>query len=192
MFQKCTLISSLIVFSLSVFWLGHLYNQKPAPKLSHEGHMSKTALSGKQLRKQVRKDIWITHSNEERLHNRIESEGSTLCFEPKGDSVDVVENLTGVKCWIQEKIQDTGQNSFQQVRFFLAEEGVYSYRKQHFSASDVLLSLYRIPGTTLSENLSAYRPFLKGKAEEVTFCLENGTPQFKASQFKASSQGKSQ
>ncbi|MES2198591.1 MAG: hypothetical protein V4489_00275 [Chlamydiota bacterium] len=90
-----------------------------------------------------------------------------------------------MRCWIQEK-NSSSKEILQQIRFVLAEEGLYNYRNQSFQAQDVLLSMYKIPGTIFPKSLESYSPFLRGNAESITFSLQNGAPKFVASHFKAS------
>ena len=186
MFKSQIYLTSIFLFLSSFIWIGHLcFKPGSPPSLAKPTNFS-MALNGEQSRKQVRKDIWISQSAKERLHNRIESDSSLLILQPKGDSVEVIEKLQGVRCWIQEKIYTTSGAPIQQIRFFLADEGIYKYRHQNFKASDVALSMYKIPGTTLPWNLTSYNPFLKGVAEEVTFSIQKGIPLFQATNFKAS------
>ena len=190
MFRSCTIISTSLTLLASLGWLGHLYGQRAGKKVTHSTHIHKSSLSGKQIREHVRKDIWIAQGPSTRLHNRIESEASTLLFDPEGEVLQIMETLHGVRCWIQERVQETEQGSAQQIRFFVAEDDVYDYRCQEFKASNVLLSLYRLPGTSFIDSLEPYTPFLHGNAEEVSFSVEDGSPRFKASHFTAFSQGK--
>ena len=91
--------------------------------------------------------------------------------------MDVMEKLFGVRCWIQEK---------NGLRFTLAEEGTYQYNTQSFKAQDVLLSLYKIPHDIFPTHLESYSPFLRGRAESITFSLREGVPHFEAFRFQAS------
>lgn len=189
MFRSCALISTSAVLLTILVWTSYLYNKpEPTKKTLSVDHPSLTS-NGKQERKQVRKDIWIAQSPSERLHSRIESDNSTLFLTPKGNSIDVTEKLTGVRCWMQEKTYLTNGLNTQQMRFFVAKEGFYHYQNQDFEASNVLLSMYRIPGLDLIRDLENRTPFLKGSAEKVVFSLQKGTPVFQATHFKASSQG---
>jgi hypothetical protein len=130
-----------------------------------------------QTREKVRKDIWLTAPTTGRLHHRIESDRSLVTLNPKGESIEVLEHLFGVRCWIQEK---------NGLRFVLAEEGTYKYNTQSFQAQDVLLSLYKIPQGILPTRLESYTPFLRGHADSITFSLQSGQPRFEAFHFQAS------
>ena len=191
MFKSHIFITGTILFLSGFIWIGYLCIKPGTSSSLNTPKRVSSSLNGEQTRKQVRKDIWIAQSPKERLHNRIESDGSLLILQPKGDSIEVIEKLQGVRCWIQEKIYNTEGSSVQQIRFFLADEGLYKYRHQNFQASDVTLSMYKIPGTTLPWNLTSYNPFLKGVAEDVTFSIQKGIPLFQATHFKASLGAKS-
>lgn len=185
MFRRQTLISIGCVLLLGSFWMGYLATEDSAAFSTPEAPIFALA-EGKQIRKQVRKDIWVAGINGERLQNRIESDSSELLLKPEANgSIEVIEHLTNVRCWLQEKVQPSDKT--QQVRFLVAKEGIYRYRDEQFTATNVLLSLYRLPGKVLPLNLTSYKPFLKGNAESILFSLENKAPQFKATHFQASS-----
>ena len=191
MFKSHIYLTSALLALGSFIWIGYLsFKPGSSPSFAKPKSFS-PSLTGEQARKQVRKDIWIAQSPKDRLHNRIESDNSLLILQPKGDSLEVIEKLQGVRCWIQEKIYTTAGSPIQQIRFFLADEGIYRYHHQNFQASDVTLSMYKIPGINLPWNLTAYNPFLKGIAEEVTFSIQKGVPLFQATHFKASLGSKS-
>lgn len=190
MFRFSTIVSSLTIFIISLSWLTYL-GFKPSSLIAEKKHDSRALLtSSEQIRHRVCKDIWLAEPSKQRLHHRIESDRSVVTFQPRGESIEVLEHLYGVRCWIQEKNLSTREIQ-QQIRFVLAEEGLYDYRKQSFQAQDVLLSLYKIPGTVFPKSLESYSPFLRGNADSITFSLQNGAPKFVASHFKASLGGKS-
>lgn len=189
MFRFSTILSSLTLFILSLSWFTYLAF-KPSSSIAEKKHNPRASLaSSEQIRHDVRKDIWIADPLGQRLHHRIESDRSLISFNPKEESVEVLEHLFGVRCWIQEK-NSSAKEVQQQIRFVLAEEGLYNYKNQSFEAQDVLLSMYKIPGTTFPKSLESYAPFLRGNADSITFSLQNGAPKFVASHFKASLGGK--
>jgi len=144
-----------------------------------------TVEAATQTRKQVRKDIWISEPNNQRLQTRLDSETSILTLQPNGSHLEIVEDLFDIRCWSQEKAYTSGSTPMYQMRFLEAKEGSYKHRTQTFKASNTLLSLYRIPGLFLITNLQHHQPFLSGQAEEVSLSIQHGTPHFEALQFKA-------
>ncbi len=189
MFRSNIIVSSLTIFILSLSWVTYL-GLRPSSSIAEKKHDPRASLaSSEQIRHDVCKDIWIADPLGQRLHHRIESDRSVISFNPKGESVEVLEHLFGVRCWIQEKNSSTKEVQ-QQIRFVLAEEGLYNYKNQSFEAQDVLLSMYKIPGTIFPKSLESQVPFLRGNADSITFSLQNGTPKFVASHFKASLGGK--
>lgn len=185
MFRSCTLLSIFSILLLGSLWIIHLATEESTAFSAPEAPIFAVA-EGTQIRSQVRKDLWIAEANGERLQNRIESDSSLLILKPrKTGSLEVIEELTGVRCWLQEKIQPLEKT--QQIRFLIAKEGIYLYKDQKFEAQNVKLSLYKMPGKILPFNLENYKPFLKGSAENILFSLENKGPCFTATQFKASS-----
>lgn len=156
------------------------------------GKSSSVLSTTKQERKAVVKDLWISEE-QGRVHHRILGSSSTLLLIPKGSHFDVIEKLEGITCWMQDKIYPAThlQNQEQQVRILRAKEGFYTYSNQQFLAQSVNLSLYRLPGDRLPEQIPSSSPFLKGIARDISFTLAGKTPQFKANQFQAEiSQGK--
>ena len=90
---------------------------------------------------------------------------------------------------MQDKLYLEAEQPFQQVRYLEADEGTYRYTSQQFDASQVSLSLMRLAGHQLSFNYNSKDAFLRGIAQDVSFSISEGTPQFQAQQFKASLRG---
>ncbi len=185
MFRLSTVIGTLSVLTISLLWFIQLGSRVDTPSISKKTENKSSLAYSEQVRLGVRKDIWLAEAEGQRLHHRIESDRSLISFLPKGESIEVSEHLFGVRCRVQEK-SVSSKEPLQQIRFMLAEEGVYRYKDQSFRAEDVFLSLYKIPGTVLPKSLENYTPFLRGNAESVTFSLKNGSPKFVASRFNAS------
>lgn len=140
-----------------------------------------------QQRKGVVKEIWFTQEDNSRLHYRIFSETSQLTLQPEGKHFELIEKLEKIKCWMQDKLYDSTVNAgpMQQMRFLSAKEGLYRHTTQEFLAQTVDLSLYRLDGHELPQELLRSKPFLKGIAEDVSFGVSGKSPQFKAKHFKA-------
>lgn len=185
MFRISTILTSVFVVLSAFFWLSYLTKKPDLPKFSKKQDTRNSMSCVEQVREKVRKDIWLVESPGQRLHHRIESDRSLISFNSKKSSIEILEHLFGVRCWIQEKNASIKDPS-QQLRFVLAEEGFYQYKNQDFWAQDVLLSMYKIPKNTEFGALESYTPFLQGNAESINFSLKNGSPRFIASRFKAS------
>lgn len=142
--------------------------------------------SATQTREGVRKEIWFSQEDKSRLHYRIESDSSVLTVAPSGGKFDLIENLSNIRCWMQEKLYEEGSNNMQQVRFLQASEGTYRYSQQQFLANSVALSMFRLPGHELVTPMSTRGAFLKGNANDISFSVSGKTPQFEAHQFTAS------
>lgn len=180
MFRSRIIISTAFTLAASIFWFSFLYQKPNSQPLTRNTYT--TTKEARQNRNNVRKDLWIAQTPTERVCNRIESDHSLLVFRPKGNSMELFEQLTGIRCWIQEKTSTNGQ----QVRFFVAKEGLYRYQGQQFEARDVFLSMYKLSTAPFSFNLTNNTPFMQGTAERVTFSLQNGAPAFQAHKFQAS------
>jgi hypothetical protein len=198
MFKKVFLPLSI---ALSLLWVVHCVwlrgsDLKHYASLMHEQQqvdISSKLLSQNayQTRSGVRKDIWTSEEGKIRLHYRIESDSSLLKLLQLDNRADIVENLQGIRCWMQDKLYFGSQDTLpmQQVRYLEADEGVYRYHSHQFDAHSVSLSLVRRPGHQLTFDLSPKDAFLKGIAQNITFSISEGTPQFQAEQFRASLKG---
>jgi len=200
MFSRCKLISTLSLALFALIWGAwvfpfHTSDVASFQKFLHDKELGKSSSvlsTTKQERKAVIKDLWISEE-QGRVHHRILGSSSTLLLIPKGCHFDVVEKLEGITCWMQDKLYPATASlePEQQVRILQAKEGFYTYSNQEFLAQSVNLSLYRLTGNRLPEQIPLTNPFLKGVAKEISFTLAGKVPQFKASQFQAEiSQGK--
>lgn len=140
-----------------------------------------------QIRTTVNKEIWFTQEDQTRLQYRIHGESSLLTLEPVGKKIHIVENLNQVRCWMQDRLylQTASSQPMQQMRFWEADHGVYRYTTQDLIAQDVNISIFRLPGHTLPYTCDPRIAFLNGIANNVSFSITGKTPQFEATQFKA-------
>ncbi len=199
MFKKATLLTCFVVGTISFLWLFQcIWVRKSDHQLylsfmekQHQIDTSSKLVSQNayQTRCGVRKDIWVAEEPSTRLHYRIESRFSVLKLLPGQSKTDIIENLSGITCWMQDKLYLEAEQPFQQVRYLEADEGTYRYTSQQFDASQVSLSLMRLAGHQLSFNYNSKDAFLRGIAQDVSFSISEGTPQFQAQQFKASLRG---
>jgi hypothetical protein len=153
----------------------------------HLASSSKSFSSTYQKRTGVRKDIFFVQDDASRLQYRLESDSSILTLSPGEDQIEVVEKLEKIRCSMQDRLYMGGDGSgpMQQVRYLLADEGVYKYHTQQFIAQSVDLSFSRLGGHTLPLAYDGSGAFLKGIAQDVTFSITGKTPQFQARDFKA-------
>ena len=100
--------------------------------------------------------------------------------------MEVVENLQNLQCWMQDRLYvEPELGEMQQVRFLKAAQGTYRYSTQQFLAQTVALSLFRLPGHTLSTTSDPSLAFLKGIAKDVSFSVSGKNPHFQAEHFSA-------
>lgn len=195
MFQRMTTICFLSLGILTLVWGLSFFRlrQSDIDKVKQSTQKQPETVSSKNLfsttqqqRKGVVKEIWFTQEDNSRLHYRIFSESSLLTIKPVGKNFELIEKLSKIKCWMQDKLYNPAAESgpMQQVRFLAAEEGLYRSTTQEFLAQSVALSLFRLDGHELPKELTT-RPFLKGIAEDVSFGVSGKNPQFKAKHFKA-------
>ncbi len=139
----------------------------------------------KQMRSGVSKDLWISSSEKGRLHHHIKSPCSILTATSRGNRIELVEQMIGMKCYFQEKIEEENGALTQNIRYLQSGEGTYRYTDHYLDAHSVFLALYRLRGETLPTKLDSKDAYLKGIAEEVSLSFSNGTPNFHAEKFKA-------
>jgi len=185
--KKATVIASLLLILI----VGSILYAVIVP-LSKEGgveEMEMVQKEGKypieQTRSNVTKDLWIHDAQMGRLHHHIESPRSTLIAYTKNRRIHLIEQMHGMKCYLQEKVEDINGELIQQIRFIESKEGTYRYSSQQFNTQSVFLALFRIPGDTLSTKLDIKKAFLVGVAKEVSLSFSGNKPNFHAQNFKA-------
>ncbi len=194
MFKRVTTLCLLCLGIGSLAWGLSLFRVRPSDVERIKNALDQQRISPTknlfstthQQRKGVVKEIWFTQEDNSRLHYRIFSETSLLTIQPMGKNFELLEKLEHLKCWMQDKLYEpvAGSGPTQQIRFFAAQEGLYRYTTQEFLAQTVALSLFRLGGHELPHDMTA-KPFLKGRAEDVSFAVSGKNPQFKAKHFQA-------
>ena len=189
------MILSIIVFAISGLWISHLYFLKEKDydayhQMVRERQLSSTPTysSTKQHRKEVRKEIWATQDDLSRLHYRIESLSSIVSIIPVQNKFNLVESLSSIKSWMQDKLYLSAEKKepMQQLRYMEADQGMYSYASQNFTAQNVSLYLFRSLGHKLPEQaMDKEKAFLKGIAKDLSFTISTKVPNLQAEQFKA-------
>ena len=193
MFKKKIALSLMIILPIFGFWLYRitaltkkdldLYSQMIA---NREIATSKLSSPTNQHRKNVRKDVWISQDDNFRLHYQISSVGSLLTLTPINNKFEVVETLSDIKCWMQDKLFTEADTLMQQIRYIEADSGHYLYNSQEFTAKNVTLSLYRLPGSALPKQpIEDQKAVLQGIAKDITLLFDGKTPQFQAKHFQA-------
>ncbi len=182
--------ASLFLISILFFFYTCMIKKTDADaytrKYNQKKNTSQSIQSCYQLREGVCKDIWLSEENKSRLHYRIKSDFSKLTLSPREEKVDIIESLYQIKGWIQEKLYQEGPAMRQQLRYFEADHGLYSYLPQTFVTENVSISLYRLQGIELPQICYPKDAFLKGVAREAFFTISGKNPIFQAKQFQAS------
>lgn len=202
LYKRFSLLAFFLIAAASLIWIFHCafarqtdharyhaFRKKQQEISNSSSHI--VSEHAYQTREGVRKDIW-TVENGQRMHYRIDSQSSILRLVPNDTKMELVENLQGIKCWMQDKLlfsNETGTAPLQQVRYLEANAGTYRYNTQQFDANSVSLFFLRLPGHTLTFDVGSKHAFLSGIAQDVSFSISDGTPQFKAQNFKASIKG---
>lgn len=181
-FRKETTLFCVSLLGLLGAWLGYLSVQDPI----HKARRHKACfLQGMdtQVRLGVRKDVWVSSKEGERLHDCIEAERSVLSFLPEGGALRTVEKLYGLHCVLEEPAEKKEQH---QVRMFKAREGIYDYQSKALQARHVVLSLYKwCGGIPFSQAIRLSSPVFQGEAESVIVSLEKGNTKLEAVNLQA-------
>lgn len=193
MLRRVTLTSTLVVALFALVWLFQFAVPRPSDYtlvqelLNEEKNPSHERRNvAHQQRKGIRKEIWITSEDGNRLHDIIESNTSTLTLVPRKHKVDIVEHLGKTHVWMQDKLY-TGENGspMQQMRQFSADIGTYHFRTHAFTSNRSTLSFFRLPGHALTQNLDDEDAYLKGNAKDLSFSLDGKQMRFEADTFHA-------
>lgn len=195
MYKQATIVSLGLLLPILSFWIFQIsFVRKSDFELLQKMFEYKEIASSyalpttQQFRYNVCKDIWFAQEDHSQLHYRISSQSSLITLIPVKNKFEMVESLQNIRCWIQDKLFHPleSQKPMQQVRYLEANQGTYHYTNQEFQASDVMLSLFHLPGHTLSpQSLDKKQAFLKGIAENVSLVFCEKSPQFQAEKFKA-------
>lgn len=194
MFKKATKLTSLAIGFLSLLWLLQISIVRDSDKESYASTLQKTKeiatshesiSASKQHRAGVQKDLWLTQADKTRLHTRIDSESSVVTLLPSEDKVDIIENLDNLRCWMQDRVTSQNGQTLQQMRYFVAKSGTYQYSTGLFLATQVAISVFRLPGSNLQTHVDPQKALLKGIAKSISFSVEGKGPQFQAEAFQA-------
>jgi hypothetical protein len=195
MFRKQMILASTFFLPIAAFWLFQTTWMRESDLARYQELIRQKEIASsasqeatKQHRKRVQKDIWFSQNESPRLHCKIFSEGSLLTLTPVGNHFEIVESFEGIRCWMQDKLV-TDDKSFeltQQARLIEASSAIYRHTSKEFSANDVHLSLFELPGHTLPNGLlPTNQAYLNGVARDVSFHFVGETPQLNASHFEA-------
>lgn len=153
-------------------------------KLMKPESVQKKGLSySETVREGVVKEIWMGAGD--LRHVRISSKESALFFFQEGKSIESVEQLGGVCCFMQERLFFQEGKPMQEVRYLEAKKACYNYNSQLFVAEDVFLSKYFLSGHTLPQTVGEVVPVMEGTAESVEFTIKGEKIDFRAHHFKA-------
>jgi len=195
LFKKKMILSTFVLLPLIGLWFSQTVVMRKGDiaayqKMTKEKKIASSSAPAptNQQRKSVQKDIWFSQDPSFRLHYKIRSERSLLTLIPVENRFEVVENLEGIKCFMQDKLLYTSdtEKPMQQFRYFEAEDGIYRFSTQEFKANDVTISLFRTPGHNLpNKPIEEEDAYLHGVAHDISFFFGGKTPQFQAKEFNA-------
>lgn len=152
----------------------------------------------KQKRFNVQKDI-LFMEDEKRMQLKLNANEAELVFDHHDDQTDMVEQMRGVTCEMQEELfyqlpngqratDDPSQKNLkpmQTVRSMKASHGTYTYESDRFRANNVEIEKFTTPGHTLNSPLFDKKKLMSGLADLAEFSLDGKRIQFQANQLKA-------
>ena len=139
-----------------------------------------------QYKRRVRKDLFFL-SDERKRHVALEAEESVLRLCRGKECTELLEEMKGVTCLMQEELLYLGDRKAQRLRRCVAKEAVYSYHTGLFSAQEVYLNSYIASGHALEE-AHPITPLTEGVAKSVEFSLSGKETGFLVHHLKASFQ----
>jgi len=195
MFAKTTFFSCLLIALFFCFFIAKFFiprssdysfyrTLRSSEKPEEAPPDSVNFFSTKQIKEGVTKEIWLP-TEEGRINYLLKNRISTVTLLDRIQQVELVEEMEGIKCWMQDRLYREDELPMQQIRYFEAEQGVYQYNQETFLADQVNLSIFRLPGHALVSFLDPHTPYLKGAAKHVSFSLSEKSPKFQADHFKA-------
>ncbi|MFQ5728762.1 MAG: hypothetical protein ACE5GN_00165 [Waddliaceae bacterium] len=155
---------------------------------------TKKAYQAKQLRKGVRKNFWYK-KGDKRLEIIITGDKAEMVFEKQGGDQEIVEYMTGVKCYLQEELyfvnpdgsKETGDAQkmpAQSVRYLEADTARYYYTTEILEADRAKMILFTAPGHQLVPSVEQVKPVMDGFAEKVKISLVDKALNVKTDKFK--------
>ena len=185
-FFLITILSSLLIGNYCVLRKKDYkkYNYFLLKKKKNKMSFQKNAL---QERENVQKDLWT--SDKERLHFRLYSDKSHLSiFLNKNKKLQVEEKMENISCWLQDQVQKNPTS--QQIRFFTADNGIYTYPSHRFVSSCVNLYFLYLMGNALPDTIKKEDAYINGYVKEFSFIMPaNHIPKCHASHINASISG---
>lgn len=150
--------------------------------LSTQRTLSGNDEKGRQVKKGILKELWVIKEGNP-LHIRLKSDDALLTVERKHGKSEVVEEMKNLVCLMQEEVSSL--ENTQVVQKIVAAKAIYLYRSDSFLADNVLMTRYKIPGTTLPEDIVDQKPLFKGIASKVRFHIKTDGMEFQASNIQA-------
>lgn len=106
----------------------------------------------KQKRDNLNKEIWF-NKGKNRLQAYLTGKTSEMIFKQTGGEKEILEHLSNVECYIQEKIYTKPDNTpWQEVRYIKALDATFCYHTNTLIANKVEVKLYSRPGHKLDKS----------------------------------------
>lgn len=192
----CVFIGLLIVSSFVLFSSSE-EDVKEYEKLMQNSDPNKAnkespVYTAKQQRQGSNKEI-LYSKGDSRLKLRICSRHAELVLDHREEKTEIIENMHGVVCSMQEELYYALPNSkepMQVIRYLEADEAIYRYKTDTFTAERVRISRYVVPGHELVENFEGVKPLMSGIAKKIEFSLSGEDLNFTAHGLKATLNGR--
>jgi hypothetical protein len=154
--------------------------------------------SSKQYSEKLSKEIWVS-TKHQRQQILLVSEGADLDFIKHKDKIEVVENMTKVKIWVQEELfyvddngekikdeQAVSQHPMQQILILESNNASYYWKTRLIVAKKADITRFISPSHSLRESLLKKEDLImKGKAKLATLSFKDKKIAFNARHLKA-------
>lgn len=159
------------------------------PALAKNNASTTTPYTATQQHHGMRKDFFFMQ-NDQRLQLQICSSHADLTLNNNGTDIELIEIMQNVTCYMQEELypshpEELNSIPMQMIRYFEADNAIYSYKSGLFQAQAIKISRYLVPGHTLTNQLAAFDPLMHGTATSVQFFLKDSDLDFQASDLNA-------
>lgn len=166
----CFLCIGMIAFGAFLGNYGRRDLKKFERLVDQRGDEERQAASH-QERKKLQKDIFFVDKGK-RLQIHIESDSANLLCQSRGEELAVVEKMHQMRCWVQEKLSEVGEEPQQVIFFIEAEHALYSYSDHTLIAEEASICRYRCASHLLKPSDGSSVLLTSGRAKKVVLTVE--------------------
>lgn len=140
---------------------------------------TKTPYYAEQLRQGISREIWFLKDSQ-KLQAFLTADEAEIAYEGIGNSMEIVEQLKGVKGWVQERVYWSKGNPLQSVRYFEADTAVYRSARHDINADQVKMVAFNTSGHELErQTVDIDKASIVGTASSMEISLIEKEANFK-------------